>query len=56
MKRKHRKMVKMEIRDALAIRKRVVVGLVVLSVLSGVLGVLAITRLWRMLGGDEGIF
>lgn len=39
MRKKHRKMMKMEIRDALEIRRWVVVGLVLLSVLGGVGGI-----------------
>lgn len=55
MTKKHRKMMKMEIKDALEIRKRVVVGLVLLSVLSGVAGVLVVAILWRLWNGDKGI-
>ena len=55
MKKKHRKIMKMEIKDAVEIRKRVVVGLVVLSLLSGVGGVLVITISWRLWNGAKGI-
>lgn len=55
MKKKHRKMMKMEIKDALEIRKQVVVGLVLLSVLSGIGGVLVITMLWRLWNGPKGM-
>ena len=55
MKGKHRKMIKMEIEAAVGIRMRVVVGLVILSVASGVVGVLVITMLWRMWKGRQGV-
>lgn len=55
MKKKHPEMMKMEIRDAVGIRARVVVGLAVLSVVLGVGGVLATTMLWRMWSRRQGI-
>lgn len=55
MKKKHRKMMKMEIKDALVMRIRVVVALLFLVVLSGVVGVLMISMLWRMWNGSKGI-
>lgn len=55
MTKKPGKMMKMEIQDALEIRKRVVVGLVLLTVLSGVAGVLVVAILWRLWNGGKGI-
>jgi len=54
-KRQHRKMMRLEVKDALEIRKRVVVGLVMLGVLSGVAGVLAVKRLWGIWSGATAV-